>query len=160
MSDAEESAKLDRVIELGGVQFKVVDFDLRTVLIDHYLMRRLRESGADKVMPMDGENEQAYLVRMQSALLDSGKCPELLAGILIPPETSPADWTPQGAAKIAKFIGGLNTQADREQVIQISLEVVFGFFVQGLAWLKRSRASLEAVSRVPSQSGNVQQAAH
>lgn len=160
MSDDVETVRPDRIIGLGGVDFKVVDFDLRTVLIDHYLMRKLRETGADKVMPMDGENEQAYLIRMQSALLDSGKAQDLLAGILIPPETSAAEWTPQGAAKIAKFIGGLNTQDDREKVIQLSLEIVFGFFVQGLTWLKRSRASFEEASRVPSQSGNAQTSAH
>jgi hypothetical protein len=138
-------------ITLGGRSFRVVVFEQRTVLQDHYLQRKIRESGVDKVMPMDGESNAVYLVRLQTALTDSGMAHELIAGYLIPEGKTEADWS-QGMVKdIAKHIATCNTQADRDRVQGLCMEVVFGFFKLGLESLFRSLASSEKLASAQSE---------
>lgn len=141
MQDNTDTSKLS-LIELGGRIFQAIDFDKRTVMIDHYLSKIVRATGVDKVMPMDNENNAAYLIRMQAALVDSGKIPELLGGYLLPQGTVESEWTPVLAAQTAKFIKTLNTQQDRETVLTLGADIVFGFFEQGLVWLNRSLNAL------------------
>jgi hypothetical protein len=130
-------------IELGGRRFRVIDFDRRTVLADHYLMRMMRATGADRVLPVDGESNESYIVRLQTCLIDSGMAHQLIAGLLMPEGKEEADFTPEMAAETAKHIAGCNTQADRELVVELSMQAVFGFFRQGLDWLERSRNSTQ-----------------
>src|SRR5690606_6481924 len=111
---------------------------------DHYLQRQIQDSGLDRVLPMDDdESDAAYLVRMQGALVRSGRAPEIIACYLLPHGMTNAEWTPAVAQATAAHIGGLDTEADREQVHALALEAVFGFFRQGLERLKRSLERLE-----------------
>jgi hypothetical protein len=126
---------------LGGRSFRATDFERRTVMQDHWLMRELRATGADKVMPMDGEANEVYLLRLQTILIDSGKVPDLLGGYLLPAGTSEREWTPSTARDTAKHIALCDMPEDRELVLTLAMEVAFGFFKQGLAWLARSRSS-------------------
>lgn len=132
-----------RLIPLGGQFFRVIDFDHRTVLIDHYLMKMIRKTGADRAMPMDGEHPNVFVIRLQCLLIDSGLTPELLAGYLVPQDITEAQWTPTIAKQTAKFIGQLNTKEDREMVATLSVEVAFGFFKQGLEHYARSQNSFQ-----------------
>lgn len=139
-------------VVLGGKRFRVIDFDRRTVLLDHYLMAKTREIGLDKVMPGDAEPDASYLIRLQTVLIDSGKAPELLAGYLLPvrwferfiPRSlrrrfriglSERDWTPERARETAWHVGRCDAREDRNLVIDLSMQVAFGFFRQGLAQL-------------------------
>lgn len=127
-------------IELGGRQFKVVNFARRTVLQDHYLQRNLRLIGADQVMPMDGEDNAAYLVRLHARIIDSGRAHELIAGYLLPVEKTERDFTPDMAKEIAAHIALCDTPEDRETITGLATEVAFGFFKQGLEQWQRSLA--------------------
>jgi len=138
MAEQLDAAKGRDPIVLGGREFRVIDFDRRTVAADHYMAKLVRQCGADKAMPVEGEQDAVYLVRMQSLLIDSGKTPEIIAGLLLPLGMDEADWTPGTANRTAQFIAKLNTQEDREKVMDLALEVVFGFFRQGLEQLARS----------------------
>jgi hypothetical protein len=122
-------------IVLGGRAFTPVNFDRRTVLIDHYLMREIRASGADKILPADGESSDVWLVRLQAQILHSGRAPQIIAGYLLPVGMTERDWTPEFAAETAKHIGLCDTQADRELVQELAAEVTVAFFRQGLASL-------------------------
>jgi hypothetical protein len=88
-------------------------------------------------MPMDGETNAVYLVRLQSALIDSGKACDLVGAYLLPEGTDELEWTPKGARETAQFIARLNTAADRQAVNEVAMEVVFGFFKHGLEQLGR-----------------------
>jgi hypothetical protein len=129
-------------IQLGGRNFREIDFNRRTVAIDHYLSKVLRQTGADKVMPMDNEGNDEYLIRMQTLLVDSGKLPELIGGYLLPEGIGETEWTTAMATMTAKHVRQCNTAHDRELVLQIGMNVAFGFFQQGLDWLNRSLSSL------------------
>lgn len=131
---------------LGGRQFKVIDFDRRTVLQDHYLQKHLRLIGADKVFPMDGEDNAAYLVRLQVHILDSGRAPDLIGGYLLPIDKTETDFTPRMADEIAAHISKCHEQVDRETVIDLASQVAFGFFRQGLEQWRRSLVSLLSTS--------------
>lgn len=128
----------DAPVILGGREFTVIDFDRRTVRQDHYLQTKIQDSGIDKVLPMDSEDDTAYLVRMHNALVRSGRAPEIIACYLLPQGMTNADWTPDVATRTAKFIGALDTADDRDEVHRLAMEAVFGFFRQGLERLTRS----------------------
>ena len=147
MSDTPQS-----VIVIGGREFRVIDWDSRTVAQDHYMQKLVRQTGVDKVMPMDGEAEVAYLARLQSSLIDSGKCCDLISGFLLPVEVVEKPWAPEVARGIAKHIASCNTQEDRDLVIDLSMQAVLGFFQQGLEQLKRS---LERSARSEVQPGSL-----
>jgi len=148
MSEAERE-----VIRLGGREFQVIDWDARTVLQDHYLSKLVRQTGVDKVMPMEGESDAVYLIRLQTVLIDSGKATELIAGFLLPVGKTERDWTPEMAREVARHIAGCHTEADRDRVIDLSMQAVMGFFRRGLERLGRSApfiaASPETASGAP-----------
>jgi hypothetical protein len=119
-------------VTLGGREFRVVDMGRRTVLLDHYLMRLIRATGIDRVMPMDGDGADTYLARLQSALIDSGRAHELIAGYLLPVGMTEREWTPDIAREVARHVALCDTEADREQVMTLALEVSIGFFRRAL----------------------------
>jgi len=139
-------------IRLGGRFFRVVDLDRRTVLQDHYLHSRVRALGIDKLLPGEAETDLAYLVRMQDALIDSGRAHEIIAAFLMPQGTDEAAWTPAIAADTAAHIGACNTPEDRGIVMALAVQACFGFFRQGLEQLERFRASLADPSPQPKDS--------
>ncbi len=141
MSEITEATE-QRPILFGGRNFRAIDFDRRTVALDHYLMRLTRASGVDKVMPMDGEGNESYLFRLQTLMIDSGLVCDIIGGYLIPQELQDAQWTPAVAKETSKCIAACNTQEEREQVLALAMEVVFGFFKAGLESLLRSQKFL------------------
>lgn len=151
MSDVTETTELSpQVLQFGGRNFRAIDFDKRTVALDHYLMRLTRASGVDKVMPMDGESNEAYLFRLQTLMIDSGLVCEILGGYLLPAGTVETDWTTAMAKQTSKCLSGCCTQQEREEVLALAMEVVFGFFKQGLESLVRSQKFLaQQVQKTP-----------
>ena len=96
------------VVTLGERRFVVIDFGRRTVAQDHHIMKEIRRSGVDKVLPMDGESDSAYVIRLQTALIDSGRACNLIAGYLIPEGKEERDWTPRMAEEIVAHISRCN----------------------------------------------------
>jgi len=139
----------DVVVTLGGHRFAVIDYDSRTVLQDHYLQTLVQDLGLDKVLPMDGEPDAAYLIRMQNAVIRSGRAHELIAGYLLPEGMTNAEWDRATAKATAKHIGSLSTEEDRDAVIGLAMDAVFGFFRSGLRLWQRSLARLQPA--IPSE---------
>jgi len=141
-------------VTLGGRVFTVSDFDELTVRQHTYVQRIVRATGLDKVVVMDGESDKQYLIRLQTAALDSGQAPELIGGFLLPEGKTERDWTPAMAREIGTHIGLCNTREDRELVGDLALQVAIGFFREGLELLNRllSYSSREGASPAPEQS--------
>jgi hypothetical protein len=150
MSEAVNAAER-AYVQLGGRFFCVIDFDQRSVLQDHYLLRITRELGLDKMLPDPEETDVAYQVRMHNALVDSGRAHELLAGYLLPKGVDERAWTPAIAVEVAAHIGACTARKDRDLVLALGMQVVFGFFRQGLEQLERFRASLAPSPQDPTQ---------
>ena len=133
---------------LGGRRFRIMNFDRRTSAHDHYLMRLIRQTGLDKVMPMDQEREQdsAYLVRLQTALIDSGRAHELVGAYILPEGVTETDWTKDMALATAKHIAKCNTEEDRTAINALAMDCVWGFFKHGLEQLKALAISLSAAT--------------
>lgn len=129
-------------ITLGGRRFKVIDFDRRTALNDDYIQKLVRATGADKVMPAEGEGDEGYLVRLQICIIDSLRAHELVAGMLLNPGQSETDFAVDQAQEIAGHVAKCNTAEDRATIKQLSMQVVLDFFREGLSWLNRFRSSL------------------
>lgn len=153
---------------LGGRRFEVIDFERRSVRLDHYLLALVRDSGCDRILPPDGtvddsprrpeESETEYLARMATAqrvqveystavvmrAMEWGRVPELLGGYLMPHGMPTSAWSPSLAAGTAEFIAGLSTEEDRQAVIDLTFQVFVGFFLRGLA----------RVATFPSSSGD------
>lgn len=140
-------------VVLGGRAFAVIDMDARTVLQDHYLQTLVQDLGIDKVVPMDGEGDTAYLVRLQNEIIRSGRAHELIAGYLLPEGKTNADWDPRMAQATAKHIGALNTEADRELVQRLAMEVALGFFQRALERYKRSLELFGPTTAASAQQG-------
>lgn len=138
-------------VEIGGRRFKVIDFDRRTALNDSYLRKLVRATGADKVIPEQGEGDTEYLVRLQCCITDSLRAHELVAGLLVDPGQDETEFTVEQAASIAAHIAKSNSPEDRALVHELSMRAVLDFFREGLSSLLRFRIFSGSVE-VPDQS--------
>lgn len=130
--------------KLGGRLFNVVNYDVITALNEHYIMKWIRRTGLDKVLPLpDGETDEQYLMRLQGALIDTLELPQLLAGYLLPAGKSETDFTLQMAEQTTAFISGVTDPEDRAEIQRLGLQVVLDFFRSGIASIKHSLSVLE-----------------
>jgi hypothetical protein len=142
-------------VKLGGRLFQVVNYDAVTVLNEHYIMKLMRSTGLDGVLPMandetaGGESDQEYMLRLHAQLIDTLTLPDLLAGYLVPAGKTETDFTLEQAAEITVFIKGLTKPADKEEVHRLGLLVTFDFFAVGLASLKHSQNALRSLQASP-----------
>ena len=138
--------------KLGGKLFAVVNYEAITVINEHYIMKMMRASGLDRVLPAASdaeESDEAYMMRMHSALVDTLQLPALLAGYLLPVGKTEADWTLQMAEETRQHIERLTKPADKAEIHRLGLLVTFNFFAVGLASLNHSRSALETLRAGP-----------
>lgn len=128
-------------VTLGGRQYAALDFEHRTVRWQLHVDRLVAETGIDRVLPVEGEPDEAYLLRLHAAVMRSGRACDLLACFLLPEGVTELDWTPEIAAATATDLGRLNTDADVQAVYQLGMEFVLGFFGRLLRWLRSSPSS-------------------
>lgn len=159
-------------IKLGGRIFVLVNYAAITSLNEHYVMKLMRETGLDKVLPEDdglpsyeeieaarqlgklgadeaadllrqkSENDTAYFNRLQQAIVDSLRLHDLLAGYMLPLGKTEADWSLELAAETSRFLKGLQSPDDRAEIHRLGSVVVFDFFRAGVASLKTFPSSL------------------
>lgn len=130
------------VVTLGGRAFTPATLDRRSVRMDHYLRGIIARSGVDRILPVDGETDVAYLARLQAGIMAANVAPELLAGYLLPAGITEQSWTPAIAEEVAQHIARCDTEVDRQAVIEQSAIVVMHFFGVGLTWLLSFLSSL------------------
>lgn len=149
-------------IKLGGRIFVLVNYAAITSLNEHYVMKLIRETGLDKVLPEDdglpsyeeieagrrvgkfsaeeadallrqkSESDTAYFNRLHQAIVDSLRLHDLLAGYMLPLGKTEADFSLELAAETARFLKGLQSPDDRAEIHRLGSVVVFDFFKAGV----------------------------
>lgn len=137
---------LSGIVKLGGRQFACVNYEHITVRNEHYVMRLMRATGLDLVLPGPEESDGAYQARLYARLVDTEQLPELLSGYLLPTGKTEADWSRELAAETAAFIGGLTRPEDKHEVHRLGLAISFDFFRAGLDSLRASQSLLERLT--------------
>lgn len=143
---------LTGMVQLGGRQFACVNYEHIIVLNEHYVMKLMRATGLDTVMPQTKESDEQYYVRLYARMVDTLKLPDLLAGYLLPNGKTEADWTLELAGETAAFICKLSKPEDKAEVHRLGMAVTLDFFAAGLASLRASRNLMAAKSQSPAES--------
>lgn len=130
------------LVTIGGREYRLLDWKAHSVLHHVCLLQLIRGIGLDALHPEEGESDVGYFLRLQAALLESGRTLELVAAYLMPLDVAEADWTPATARAIAAEIGGSTADADYEVVFGLAVEAVKGFFFAARSSAGLSRGSL------------------
>ncbi len=139
-------------VKLGGKTFQVVNYDVITALNEHYIMKLMRATGLDKVLPLvEGETNDQYMMRLQAALVDTLRLAELLGGFLLPLGRTETDWSLQMAAETQRFIEGLTRPDDKATLHSLGFDVTMDFFRAGIDSLKHSQSVLANLREIPAQ---------
>lgn len=146
-------------MRLGGRLFTRVNMERRTVLHDQHMLRVIKRSGLDRVLPEEGEDASQFLLRAHSSILESGKTCELLGLFLLPVGKGERDWTPELAREVGQHIGQCDTPEDRALALQLAMEFCLGFFKQALDSLVTSLSCSTAVRGVDGAGGRATAAA-
>lgn len=128
-------------MELGGRRFKRLEGS--TVKHDFWLMSQARSVGLDRIKIESRKPEvlEAALGDVIDRCIMSGKALILLAGLLLPEDMSPREWTPAVAEEIAEFLSLLTDPSDKNAIRPLVASMLSGFFMSGLASLQISPAS-------------------
>lgn len=134
-------------VRLGGRLFNVVRYEECTALNEHYIMKLIRETGLDKVLPLASaeESDEAYMMRVHAAVVDTLKLSDFLAGYLLPASKTERDWSLAMAAETSAFMKALTDREDKAEMHRLGLVVTFDFFRAGLDSLRHSRSALETL---------------
>lgn len=116
----------------------------RTVRHDGHLMALMIRIGIDKMVPVQGEEAEAFAFRVLQQILERNAATDLAAAFLLPEGLSESAWSPELAAEIRTHIESCNTEEDRSTVYRISAEQVLGFFRLRLLSLVTSLSSWAA----------------
>ena len=132
-----------QTVDLGGRRFvRVTEW---TVEADIWIMRKLRDSGLDKIEQPAGQSPDALVEGVLSRLWLSGAALELLGGFLRPADDADATrWSAERSVETGKFLGQLSDTADRMAVRGLFAEMLAYFFTTGLVSLKASPNSSSA----------------
>lgn len=112
-----------------------------TIEHDFWLMGHIRAAGLDQVKIMEGEDPQAFVMRLLAETINSGRVFSLLGGMLIQAGTDPADWTPDLAEATAAALKKVTAPEDKAKIQSAVVELLIGFFESGLSSLMISRKS-------------------
>lgn len=142
-------------VRLGGRLFNIVHYEAITVLNEHYIMKLIRSTGLDRVLPLENaeESDEAYMMRVHAAVVDTLQLPQLLAGYLLPAGKGEEDWTLQMASETAAYIGKLSAPEDKSEIHRLGLLVTFDFFRAGIDSLRHSQnVSASLMRTIPNPS--------
>ena len=149
---------------LGGRAF--VPARLTTLKHDVHFSRILIGAGLRECVMLDGENLEAYSLRILKQVLDADALFACLACLIVPEEVSPeahdgfwrrvqvamhwakptvepSGWTPEIAAQTEIFLGDLTSENDKESVYGLTAELLFPFFTNGTRSWASSLPSLK-----------------
>ncbi len=120
-------------ITLGGKVYESADAGPYTLAYGLYMDQVLEEAGitpALSILPPDASDETRKMAAKAawSALIASGKAPELLAGLLKPVEEP---WTPSWAKATAPMLNNLESRDDQRQLTELLVTGVAAFFGVG-----------------------------
>lgn len=137
---------------IGGKEFRVVDLAHRTVRHDGYILALLSRLGVDQLVPLAGEEGEAFAMRIYRWLVERQATTEVVSAFLLPEGVDLKDWRPETAAAIREHLDGCSTEADRQQIYALAAEVVLGFFRHVLRSLENFQNSSLAGGSTPDPS--------
>jgi len=134
------SENQDRV-ELGGRAFAVVGNG--TVERDLRFTQLRKLAGMNKFVIHAGESVEEFASRLAREAAASGVMLQLLGALIVPlaPDDTPVEWSLQTEAEVAKFVGNLRAQADKNALQGLMASMLVGFFVEGISSIETSQAS-------------------
>lgn len=149
-------------VRLGGRLFNVVHYEGITALNEHYIMKLIRATGLDRVLPLENaeESDQQYMMRVHAAVVDTLQLPQLLAGYLLPAGKGEEDWTLPLAQETATYIAHLTDPESKAEIHRLGLAVTFDFFRAGLDSLRHSQNVSESLMRASPNPSDSLPAAH
>lgn len=120
----------DELLHIGGAVWRMVKKS--TIEHDFETMRTARAIGADEAGMLPGESAADYASRLLYLVIDSGKVFELLGCLLLPEHVPDEKWTREEAVRTADFLRVLVDPQDKAQIQDIVLDLLIGFFSEGL----------------------------
>lgn len=138
---------------IGGQTFRVVDLAHRTVRHDGYILALLSRLGVDQLVPLAGEDGEAFAMRIYRWLVERQATTEVVSAFLLPEGIELKDWRLETAAAVREHLDGCSTEADRQQIYVLAAEVVLGFFRHALRSLESFQNSLLAEGSTPDRFG-------
>lgn len=112
-----------------------------TIGHDVWFMRQIREAGLDQITIQAGESPVAFSRRLLHETLASGKIFLLLGGLIVPEGTSGLAWEEGIALETADHLETVHEPREKAELQALVIEVLVGFFLDGLASLMISPTS-------------------
>lgn len=131
-----------KVVNIDGAPYRMIE--RTTIANDFYVMKHLRAAGVADCTPKQGETAEEFAVRLLYAVIESGVPFELLAGLLLPDEIPDSKWTQEQAAQTAALIRMATAPEDKASIQRVIIEMLTGFFQEGLRYLKPLPSALRA----------------
>jgi len=130
-------------LSLGGREY--VRAGPTTVRLDLFVMQHARHAGLGPIC--EGETPEAYMERLLSSCLSSGRALLLLGALLWPAGTKPEQWDEDLAYATAGHLGGLEDPVEKAKVYEQVANLLLDFFAEGLgSWVASVRSSAAAAS--------------
>lgn len=135
-------------ISLGGKEFEQIGNS--TAEHDDWLAGALSRAGL-RPLPKIGEHEQPldYAERMLVHLQQTGERFRVLGALLIPVGLDSMKWTPKLGLETAEHCRKLGAPADKKKLDNLTLQLLFDFFVEGVASWMSSKSSSETTGGGP-----------
>ena len=136
---------MSKLFKINGRNYRVIE--CTTLENDLCIMKHMRESGLSDCTPNQGEDAQAFGMRLLYSIIESGITFELLGGLLMPEEMPDETWSPAQSKATAAALRKVTAPEDKEQIQKIIIELVSHFFVAGLRCSKPSPAASAATAQ-------------
>ena len=125
-----------KIYNLGNKAFKALKQS--TIEHDFWLMDTIRAAGLEQVTLRPGEEAETFATRLLHDVIASGRVFDLLGGVLVPADSNDLDWTPEAALQTAAFMRKLSEPTDKILLQSLVVELLIGFFQDGLVALMLS----------------------
>jgi len=126
-------------VEIGGRSFEPVTET--TALHDFWVMKQVRATGLALAAQRPDESYEDFAVRLCGEIAESGKAFLLIGALLVPEGREPLEWTPEMAEETARFLEGMTSLKDKNQIFTLTAQLMLGFFGSGLLSFETSKPS-------------------
>jgi hypothetical protein len=132
------------MLKIGEREFDVIQEG--TMEWDVTLLGLLIGCGLADVTLHQGETPQMLAERITKTLWSSGAVFEILGCVLTKAGSGPLDWNPEAMRASADFFRKLNSKEDKAALKGTLVELVIGFFQQGLLSIRTFPTSSSATT--------------
>lgn len=131
---------MEHMMKLGGKAYRPITSS--TLEHDHWVMGEIRGSGLDRIVKREDETTDEFVRRLLAECIQKGRVYSLLGGFIIPETVADHDWTPVIAGETADAMRKLTDPQEKQNVNSMVVDMLIGFFLQGLAIAMTSPSAL------------------